>query len=150
MRAGHDIDVYHISVEHENTIRELVENIAEGIEHSFAMATGPAVPFSLRLGVQTDGILKIAEHNSNLCFWGKDGPVFVYHNSFPFPSFICIPFTILRYQNLIVRDANGRQVPSNMQWETEGPHIVLNVLEAPVFPILIGMINYLFFPLSFV
>eukprot|EP00026_Physarum_polycephalum_P000009 Phypoly_transcript_00009.p1 GENE.Phypoly_transcript_00009~~Phypoly_transcript_00009.p1 ORF type:complete len:3931 (-),score=966.04 Phypoly_transcript_00009:22-11814(-) len=105
-----------ISVEHERSIRELVENIEGGIEHSFAVAEGPARPFSLRLGVQTDGISQVAEHDSNLCFWGTDGPVFV-------------------YQNLVVRDANGHQVKSNMVWENEG--IVLNVLETPVFPILI-------------
>lgn len=43
-----------------------------------------------------------------------------------------------RYQNLVVHDATGRQVKSTMCWETEGPHIVLNVLETPVFPVLIG------------
>lgn len=55
-----------------------MENIEGGIEHSFAISEGPSQPFSLRLGVQTDGISQIAEHDSNFCFWGKDGPVFVY------------------------------------------------------------------------
>jgi hypothetical protein len=53
-------------------------------------------------------------------------------------------FDCWRYQNLVVRDANGHQVKSNMVWENEG--IVLNVLETPVFPILIGklfQVNYL-------
>lgn len=71
-------------MEHEGSIRELVENIERGIEHSFAIAEGPARPFSLRLGVQTDGISKIAEYDSNLCFWGPDGPVFVYQISLLF------------------------------------------------------------------
>jgi hypothetical protein len=108
-----------ISVDHEGSrIRELVENVEAGIEHSFSVRTGPATPFSLRLGVATNGISKIAEYDSNLCFWGEEGPVFV-------------------YQNLVVRDATGRQVKSNMFWQTEGPRIILDVLESPIFPIVI-------------
>ncbi len=57
-------------------IDETLERVENGIEHAFHIKTGPATPFSLRLGVKTDGISKATQHESNLCFWGNDNPVF--------------------------------------------------------------------------
>lgn len=118
-----------------------MENIEGGIEHSFVMAKGPEEPFSLRLGVNTEGISSVADYDSNLCFWDSNGPVFVY--LYLHQQHLIILLHYSRYQNLVVKDATGNHIKSNMCWENNG--IVLNVLETPVFPILIGISSFFSF-----
>ncbi len=57
---------------------EFLETLDDGIEHSFSIHSGEFAPFSLRLGVQTEGVDKIAEIDSNLYFLNNDEPIFVY------------------------------------------------------------------------
>lgn len=59
-------------------IEETLEKMDAGIEHAFLVKSGPASPFSLKLGIKTEGITKTTVHDSNLCFWGGDSPVFAY------------------------------------------------------------------------
>lgn len=59
-------------------IEETLEKLETGIEHAFQVKSGPAGPFSLKLGIKMDGITKTTVHDSNLCFWGGDSPVFAY------------------------------------------------------------------------
>jgi hypothetical protein len=119
-------------------IEETLEKMETGIEHAFLVKSGPSTPFSLKLGIKTDGITKTTVHDSNLCFWGGDSPVFAY--LFKNATFSFIDFN--RYQNLVVHDATGKQLQSKMFWDTKGPHIVLDVLEVPKYPVTIGKFSF--------
>ena len=72
-------------------IEETLEKMETGIEHAFLVKSGPPTPFSLKLVIKTDGITKTTVHDSNLCFWGGDSPVFAY----PFKKLLV--FCILIY-----------------------------------------------------